>query len=387
MLPANLVYQGRSPFAIPSIAQSRISAALCTESFQRYGSSSPTLKMPTIGLLAHRGAELLPALPVRPGHRDAASRLMIGDEHRRELADAHHVERAAGAAAHVRDDARVGAHRAHRVVPRAPEREEPILPPEDVRVASRILRIVGARQLEAGRGAEVRPTVHAEALPRAVPPVDEDPVGPVARRDLALHRGHELEVVRAERAGDPHLRRRPVPARRAVGADVDPVGVRLLHVVVRRVRIGARDDDHAELATAGHEIAERIAVAEPLAAMMERHRGRVVRDASAGAQAHGVGLRAAEVVEPERRVELPRIVLDERELRPAHRTVDPRGIRRAAAARGSRECAGAIRGERSPSVTAAPATAVRSRNSRRVRVGHGADPCDCARDDTGAASG
>ena len=52
--------------------------------------------------------------------------------------------------------------------------------------------------------------------------------------------------------------------------------------------------------------------------------GRVVRDAAAGAEADAVGARAPEVVEPEADVELRRIVLDERELRPAHRPVDPR---------------------------------------------------------------
>ena len=41
---------GRMPLAVPSATQSRISGSLCTESFQRYGSSSPTLKMPPIGL-------------------------------------------------------------------------------------------------------------------------------------------------------------------------------------------------------------------------------------------------------------------------------------------------------------------------------------------------
>jgi len=37
------------PFAVPSATQSRISGSLCTESFQRYGSSTPTLKIPPIG--------------------------------------------------------------------------------------------------------------------------------------------------------------------------------------------------------------------------------------------------------------------------------------------------------------------------------------------------
>ena len=66
-LPANLVYHGRRPFAMPSIAQSRISAGLCTESFQRYGSSSPTLKMPTIGLRPSVARNSLPRFPFAHG--------------------------------------------------------------------------------------------------------------------------------------------------------------------------------------------------------------------------------------------------------------------------------------------------------------------------------
>ena len=73
------------------------------------------------------------------------------------------------------------------------------------------------------------------------------------------------------------------------------------HVVARRVRIGSRDDLHAERAAARDERAERIAVAEPRAAMVQRNLGRVVGDDAAGAEAGGVGVQAAEVVQPELR--------------------------------------------------------------------------------------
>ena len=84
-----------------------------------------------------------------------------------------------------------------------------------------------------------------------------------------------------------------------VGVDRDPVGMRVVDVLVGGVRIGARDHDHAELAAAGHQVAERIAVAQPLAAVVQRNLGRIVGDAAAGAQAGGVGVRALEIVEPE----------------------------------------------------------------------------------------
>ena len=85
----------------------------------------------------------------------------------------------------------------------------------------------------------------------------------------------------------------------AVGIHRDPVGMRVVHVLVGGVRIGARDDDHAELAASGHQFAERIAVAEPLAAVVQRNLRGIVRDAAAGAQAGRVGMRALEVIEPE----------------------------------------------------------------------------------------
>ena len=49
MTPENFVNHGRMPLAVPSATHSLISGSLWTESFQRYGSSRPTLKMPPIG--------------------------------------------------------------------------------------------------------------------------------------------------------------------------------------------------------------------------------------------------------------------------------------------------------------------------------------------------
>ena len=94
-------------------------------------------------------------------------------------------------------------------------------------------------------------------------------------------------------------------------------------VVVGRVRVGPRDDDHAELPAARDQLAERIAVAQPPTAVMEGDLGGVVGDAAAGAQAGGVAMGAAEVVEPEREVERARVVLDQGQLGPAHGAVDP----------------------------------------------------------------
>ena len=97
-----------------------------------------------------------------------------------------------------------------------------------------------------------------------------------------------------ERAGNPQLGVRPVPTRLPVLVDGNPVRMRLPHLIARRVRVGARDDVHAHRAASRHERAERIAVAKPGAAMVQRHLRRIVGDDSAGAQCGGVGMQPVE---------------------------------------------------------------------------------------------
>ena len=99
--------------------------------------------------------------------------------------------------------------------------------------------------------------------------------------------------------------------------------MRLPHVVAHRVRIGARDHVHTEGAAAGDERAEWIGLTEPCAAMMQWDRSRIVGDDPARAERCSIGVEAAEVVEPELRVEAAWVVLDERELYPAHRPIEP----------------------------------------------------------------
>ena len=67
-----------------------------------------------------------------------------------------HVEFAQRAAAGIRDEARVGIDLADLRVPQAPEFEEALLLPFDIGAARRILRIGGARQVQAGGVAEIR---------------------------------------------------------------------------------------------------------------------------------------------------------------------------------------------------------------------------------------
>src|SRR3954462_14708137 len=165
----------------------------------------------------------------------------------------------------------------------------------------------------------------AIAHARSVPPVDENPINAIPLHDLALHGGHELEIVRPERAGDPHFGRGPVAPDFAVGIHGNPIGMGCLDVVVGGVRISAGNDDHSLLAAARYEFAEWISVCEPLAAMMKGNRRRVISDAAAGAQTGGVPFSATEIIEPELRIELSGIVLDKRQLGPPHWFIDPAG--------------------------------------------------------------
>ena len=153
---------------------------------------------------------------------------------------------------------------------------------------------------------EVGAAVLAVAHAGAGPAIAEDAIHLVEADDLLGDLGHELEVVGAERAGDPQLGhgtgwRRLLPS----ASTAIQSGWASIDILVGGVRIGAGDHDHVELAAAGDQLAEGVAIAEPLAAVVERDFGGVVGDAAAGAEAGGVGVGAAEVVEPEGEVELP----------------------------------------------------------------------------------
>ena len=58
---------GRMPLATRSAVQRRISSALCTESFQRYASSTPTLKRPATGFPPTAARYSLAFMPMAQG--------------------------------------------------------------------------------------------------------------------------------------------------------------------------------------------------------------------------------------------------------------------------------------------------------------------------------
>src|SRR6266516_3314075 len=240
------------------------------------------------GFAAHGRAKFLSVFAVGPRRGKTAAGLTVGDERGGELADFRHVERTGRAASGVRDDAGVGIDLANLAVPELPQVEQPLLSPEQVSAAGGVLRIAGARQVVTRGGLKILQAVFAVTHAGAVPAIDENAVHSVARHDFLLHFGHELEVVRTQAAGDPQLWRGPMTPLVTVGLNRDPIRMRVAYVIVRGVRVGARDYDHAELAAAGDKFAERIGITDPLTAMVQRNFRRIIRDATAGTQTGGV---------------------------------------------------------------------------------------------------
>ncbi len=239
------------------------------------------------------------------------------------LADLIHVEVAQRPAAGVGNVAGAGIELADLVIPQAPEFEQALLPPPVVGAPRGVLRVVAARQIETRGGPEVPLAVLAVTHAGAGPSVAEDPVHLVQGNDLLGDLGHELEIVWTEGASHPEVRVGPVPSFLAIRLHRDPVGMRIVDVLMDRVRVGARDDHHVQLAAPGHQIAECISAAEPLTAVVQRDLRRIIRHASARAEAGGIGVGALEVVQPEVEIVRARIVLHQRQLRPAHGPVEP----------------------------------------------------------------
>ena len=114
-----------------------------------------------------------------------------------------------------------------------------------------------------------------------------------------------------------------MPAFFAFGIDRDPVRMRVVHVLVSGVRVRARDDDHAQLPAAGHQLAERIGAAQPGTAVVQRNLRRIISHAAARAQANRIRMSALEIIEPELHVEFAGIIFDQGELCPEDGTIKP----------------------------------------------------------------
>ena len=162
------------------------------------------------------GAVFLAVLAVGPRRAEAAARLAVGKQRGRQLADGLHVEIAERAAAGVGDEARVGIDLRIFVVPQAPQIEQALLLPHDVGGAPGpadwgCAADRGRWRRESSPG-NARSSTCREPAQRLL----KMPSTLYRVHDLSCHFGHELEVVRAERAGHPQLRDRPVAALLAV---------------------------------------------------------------------------------------------------------------------------------------------------------------------------
>ncbi len=104
----------------------------------------------------------------------------------------------------------------------------------------------------------------------------------------------KLEVVAAERAGDPEIGVGPVAAFLPVFIDGDPFGVGVVDVLMGGVGVGSGDDVHAEFAAACDHFAERIPVSQEFAAVVEGNFGGVEGDAASSGEAGGIGVDALE---------------------------------------------------------------------------------------------
>src|SRR6266849_1811948 len=166
---------------------------------------------PADGFGAERRAVFLRVLAVRPERRQSLSRLTVREKDVRQFANRLHIQRAECAATTICDESRVRCDGADLAVPELPQLKQAPLVPGEIRPARRIARIVRARQYQSSGRLEVALAVLAVAHPRSRPPVAEDSVNGVPGRDLAVDLGHELEVVRTQRARHPELGRCPVP--------------------------------------------------------------------------------------------------------------------------------------------------------------------------------
>src|ERR1700733_2577343 len=94
----------------------------------------------------------------------------------------------------------------------------------------------------------------------------------------------------------------------ALGIYGDPIGVRVVDVLAGGVRVGAGDDVHSLLAAALHDVPEGVHVAQILAAVVQWNLRGVEGHAASGAKAGRVGVDLLEIIEPEGKVVISRVV-------------------------------------------------------------------------------
>jgi hypothetical protein len=114
-----------------------------------------------------------------------------------------------------------------------------------------------------------------------------------------------------------------VPALAAVLIDCDPIRMRVIDVLMTRMSIRPRNHIHSKLPASRDYIAERVHRPEPSASIVERDFGGKESYGASCAQTSGICMNLSEIVEPERKIVVSRIVFHKCQLCPAHGTPVP----------------------------------------------------------------
>src|SRR5258708_3880061 len=192
---------------------------------------------------------------------------------------------------------------------------------------NRVEAFGSAGKVKAGGLLKIGGAVFTIADAVSCPAVGENGNGSETFQDLRGHTGHEVKIVRTIGAGHPEIWICPMAAWFSIGRHGDIVRMSLIHILAGGMGVCSKNDRHIHPAAAFYHIIQRVGAAQPVAAMVKGDPGGIKSDYTAGAEQGPIGVDTFEIAEPEVRVKVFGIVLDESELRPAH-TVEPRFLRR-----------------------------------------------------------
>ena len=102
-----------------------------------------------------------------------------------------------------------------------------------------------------------------------------------------------------------------MPPLAPLGVHRDPVRMRIVDILMGGMWIGACDNIHPKLAAPGKQLAKGIGGFHPCGLMVQGNFGGVVGDAPSRGETCCIRMDAPEIIEPELRVILTRIVFDE----------------------------------------------------------------------------
>src|SRR5262249_20791732 len=139
---------------------------------------------------------------------------------------------------------------------------------------------------------------------RAGPTVREVPVYVIKRIHLANEGGHLLREVRGEHARGIELRRLAVRYSLTLRGAPEPLGPGLQRFAVSEIAVQPGHDANPPRLRGLGEIAEKIAIPQELAPVMQRNFGGIERYDAAGVEQQRVHFETTPVVDPLRDIEL-----------------------------------------------------------------------------------